>query len=413
MTGSAGAVQPPRRTALLLSAKLAGGVARLSPALRQRGWRVILVSEVVDDPNAEVCDGHVVVDWDDADADVAAAVEQAGVRPAAIVTMVESLILRRAALLDHFGLADPCTGLASLTDKATVRRAAAAAGVFPLRWTDGSLAELRATPPPEYPVVLKPAVGSGASRDAHLVRSPDEFDRVVAELAEVNPSDRFIVEEYLAGEEFSVDGYVLGGGFVSLFVADKPDHDSARLHDRGLRISPPVRVPIDAVAGFLEDLQILLSQLGLDGVWLHVEGRMAERGRAGLIEINPRPGGGLYAAAIKYCTGVDPIEAALDLAVGVAPGPNHRTRGNPVAIVPVEADRPGVVDCRTTVADLLAVNGVVDAYIIDRYRVSTLAKENFFAAVMVTGRDEAELRRHAADALAVVDYTVLPDRRPR
>ena len=395
-----------QRTALLLSAGLAGGIARLGPALRQRGWRVVLVSEVVDDPNAAVCDDHVVVDWDDADADVAAAVARADVRPGAIVTMVESLVLRRAALLDRFGLADPSTGLASLTDKAAVRRAADAAGVFPLRWTDGSVAQLPETPPTAYPVVLKPAVGSGASRDAHLVRSREEFDQVIAELRDANVPDRFIVEEYLAGEEFSVDGYMLDGTFTSVFVADKPDHDAVRLHDRGLRISPPVRVPAEVVARFVEDLRILLSRLGLDGVWLHVEGRMTERGRAGLIEINPRPGGGLYAAAIKHCTGIDPIEAALDMAIGVPPGPGHRGQGGAVAIVPVEAGTTGIVHCRTTVGDLLAVEGVVDAYIIDGYRVSTLAKENFFAAVMVTGRDEAEMRRRAAGALAVLDYTV-------
>ncbi|MCA1221466.1 ATP-grasp domain-containing protein [Streptomyces sp. 8L] len=396
------------RTVLLLSAKLAGGIARLSPALRQRGWRVVLVTGVVDDPNAGLCDGSVVVDWDAADADVAAAIARAGVRPAAVVTMVEGLILRRAALLDHFGLADPSTGVATLTDKAAVRRAADDAGVLPLRWSDGSVAELRAAPPLEYPVVLKPATGSGASRDTHLVPSREVFDQILAELAAEGVKDRFIVEEYLTGAEFSVDGYVLGGTFSSVLVADKPDHDSVRLHDRGLRISPPVRVPPEAVVRFLAELQTLLTRIGLDGVWLHVEGRMADHDRAGLIEINPRPGGGLYPAAIRHRGGIDPIEVALDLALGAPPDRGRGRSTDAVAIVPVEADRTGTVHCRTTVAELLAVDGVLDAYIIDDYRVSTLSKENFFAAVMVTGRDEEDLRKHADAALAVLDYVVLP-----
>ncbi|MBS2547855.1 ATP-grasp domain-containing protein [Catenulispora sp. NL8] len=396
------------RTALLLSAELAGGVARLSAALRRRGWRVVLVSEMDDDPNAVLCDGHVVVDWNASDEDVIATVARAGVRPTAVVNMVESLILRRAALLDHFGLADPSRGLARLMDKAAVRRAADAARVFPLRWTDGSIAELRAAPPSRYPVVVKPAVGGGASREVHLVRSRDEFDRVMAGLREVRGSDRFLVEEYLTGREFSVDGYVRDGEFVSVFVADKPDHDSARLHDRGLRISPPTGVSADSIARFLAELQILLSALSLDGVWLHIEGRMADRKRAGLIEINPRPGGGLYPAAIRHRTGVDPVEAALDLAIGSAPETGHGGLSAPVAIVPVEADVPGIVHCRTTVADLLALDGVVDAYIIDGYRVTSLAKENFFAAVMVTGQGEEELRKHASTALSVLDYQILP-----
>ncbi|MDI5961122.1 ATP-grasp domain-containing protein [Streptantibioticus silvisoli] len=397
------------RTTLLLSEMLAGGVARLSPALRQRGWRVVLVSEVADDPNAAACDGHVVVDWNGTDEDIAAAVERAGVRPAAIVNMVESLIPRRDALLGHFGLANPSPGLAALTDKAAVRRAADAAGVFPLRWTDGSIAELASAPPREYPVVLKPAVVSGASRDVRLVHSREEFDHAVAGLRDAPVPLRFIAEEFLTGEEFSVDGYVLGGRFTTVFVADKPDHDSVRLRDRGLRTSPPARVPDQAVTRFVGELQVLVTRLGLDGVWLHVEGRVADGGRVGLIEINPRPGGGLYTAAIKHRTGIDPIEVSLDMALGAAPAPAEGVRNaDPIAIVPVGAEALGVVHCRTTAAELREVEGVLDAYVINGYRVSTLAKENFFAAVMVTGRDEQQLRERVADALAILTYEVSP-----
>jgi biotin carboxylase len=396
------------RTALLLSAELAGGVTVLSRALRQRGWRVVLLSERGDDPNAAACDGHVVVDWDGTDEAIASAVDRAGVRPEAVVNMVESLIARRSALVGHLGLSDPSAGLASLTDKAAVRRAADDAGVFPIRWTAGSLRDIAEHPPLQYPVVLKPAVVSGASRHVRLLGSAAELSGAVAALEGEHAAELFIVEEFLAGEEFSVDGYVVAGKFASVFVADKPDHDTVRLHDRGLRMSPPARVSAEAVDRFVTDLQVLVTRLGLDGAWLHVEGRVAADGRVGLIEVNPRPGGGLYPAAIRHRSGLDPIEVSLSLALGDPPPPAAAGHDGALGIVPVEPETLGVVRSRTTAADLRDVEGVVDAYVIDGYRVSTAAKENFFAAVMVTGRDEGELRRRAADALAIMDYQVVP-----
>ncbi|WP_329057953.1 ATP-grasp domain-containing protein [Amycolatopsis sp. NBC_01480] len=396
----------PGPVALLLSAKLAGGVVMLSAALRRRGWRAVLVSELADDPNAAACDGHVVVAWDSADKTVAAAVERAGVRPAAVVNMVESLSARRAALLGHFGLADPSPGLVSLLDKAAVRSAADAAGVFPVWWTAGSLRVLAETGPGRYPVVLKPATESGASRDVHLLRSAEEWERTVAGLLAGHAEDLFVVEEFLDGEEFSIDGYVIAGRFEPVFVADKPDHDTVRLRDRGLRMSPPLRIPAETVAGFVADLQVLVSGLGLDSAWLHVEGRLGAGGRAGLIEVNPRPGGGLYPSAIRHRTGVDPIELSLSLALGTALPVAASGHDDALAIVPLDAEALGVVDCRTTAAELRRLPGVVDAYVIDGYRVSTLDKENFFAAVMVTGRDERQLRERASGALAIMDYRV-------
>jgi biotin carboxylase len=378
----------------------------ISTALRRRGWRVVLVSDLVDDPNAPACDSHVVVDWGGADEAIAATIEGAGVRPNAIVNMVESLIARRTALLGHFGLPDLSTGLASLTNKAVVRKAADDAGVFPIQWMAGSLRDIAETPPRSYPVVLKPAMKSGASHNVHLLRSAEDLARAIAELENDHPSDLFMVEEFLQGDEFSVDGYVLAGKFKDVFVADKPDHDTVRLHDRGLRVSPPLRVTPGAVSRFVKELQVLVTQLGLDAVWLHVEGRAGARGRVGLIEVNPRPGGGLYTAAIRHRSGLDPIEFSLSLAVGDPDPPAVHGHEDALAIVPVDAGTLGVVDCRTTASELRNIHGVLDACVIDGYHVSTLARENFFAWVMVTGRDEGELRSRAAEALAAIDYRV-------
>lgn len=399
------------RAVLLLSAALAGGIARLGPMLAAEGWHVVLVSEVSDDPNSVFCDGHVLVDWARPSGDIVAAVRQYPRHPTAVLTMVEGLLGQRAELIDRLGLPDPSPGLTALTDKAAVRRACDRAGVFSMPWTSGPLQNLADAQPPRWPVVLKPALSSGASRDVRLVGSADELARAVATADDQQRRAPFLIEEFQAGQEFSVDGFVVDGHFEPVLIADKIDQPEDCLRDHGLRVCPPIRaLPTAAVAGFVADLRRLLAELGVDRLWLHVEARVQAGQRAILIEANPRPGGGLYPAAIAHHTGVDPLRMSVAMALGDSlPASQRPPRSELVAMVPFDAPALGVVHCMTTVAELVKIPGVIDAYVIDGYRVSSLVKENFFAGVLVVGADEAELRSAAAAAAVALVFQVLPE----
>ncbi len=143
----------------------------------------------------------------------------------------------------------------------------------------------------KYPVIVKPRTGSG-SRDVSLVASSRD-------LAAMERSAEFIVQEYLPGEEYSIDVLADANGRVVASV-------------------PRVRTRVDSgvsVAGhtvYGPDLE----QFGVDVAHAtgltyiaNVQCRRDGSGRLALLEVNPRVPGGL---PLTMASGVDMPRMALD-----------------------------------------------------------------------------------------------------
>ena len=176
------------------------------------------------------------------------------------------------ATLDKLVLAERCAGKVRVPrterlDKATDRES----------WT--------------YPVIVKPRTGSG-SRDISLVESAEA-------LAALEPSDEFLVQEYLPGEEYSVD-----------VLADATGHVVAAV--------PRVRERVDSgvsVAGrTMHDAELermgaaVATATGLTYI-ANVQFRRDAAGRPALLEVNPRVPGAL---PLTVASGVDMPRMALD-----------------------------------------------------------------------------------------------------
>ena len=153
----------------------------------------------------------------------------------------------------------------------------------------------------DYPVMLKPRTGSG-SRDISVVAS-------ARELAALERSAEFIVQEYLPGEEYSID-----------VLADTSSHVIAAV--------PRVRSRVDSgvsVAGrTLHDPELehlgatVASVTGLTYI-ANVQARRDVAGRPALLEVNPRAPGAL---PLTMASGVDMPRLALDALRGL-PVPEH------------------------------------------------------------------------------------------
>jgi carbamoyl-phosphate synthase large subunit len=142
-----------------------------------------------------------------------------------------------------------------------------------------------------FPVILKPRAGSG-SRDVSLVRSAQELAGMVR-------SARFIVQEYLPGQEYSID-----------VLADAQGHVISSV--------PRVREKVDSgvsVAGRtvhdreLEEFGTAVSEaVGLTYI-ANVQCRRDAVGDPALLEVNPRVPGTL---PLTVASGVDMPRLALD-----------------------------------------------------------------------------------------------------
>jgi hypothetical protein len=222
-----------------------------------------------------------------------------------------------------------------------------------------------------------------------------------------------VVEGFIEGIEFSVDGPVLAGEFRGLFEVEKDEHDEERLHDAGVMVSPPQRPAVrDAAVRLTALLSRLATRLELDRCWLHVEGRVRADGSIELIEINTRPGGGVYPPAIRHATGIDPIETGVLMALpdGLAATgafePVRPAEPGLLGLMALEAYELGTVRCAISTAELRALPGVLAGYVINDFRVTDLDHENFFGFALVTGADRAALAAAAARVQGAASSTV-------
>ncbi|MFJ2707688.1 acetyl-CoA carboxylase biotin carboxylase subunit family protein [Streptomyces sp. NPDC087428] len=413
---------PAGRDALILSQWNTGGVRLAAEALRAEGYRPVLVSALADDRNRDACAAHLLIDWDAADPDaelgrLEAALTAAGVRPVAVVNMMEALIPWQVRLSRHFGLPGGEASREVLLSKAELRQAMAAAGLSKLPWLAGSAAALDPAAVDFFPAVAKPSRQSGASRHVRLVRDAASLRAHLAAIGDaLGPGTEVIVEQFIDGPEFSVDGPVTDGRFHGLVVFEKTEHDEELLHDAGLSVSPPQDpVVVSGAQRLTGAVSEMCRHIGFTSGWLHVEGRALPDGTAELVEINPRPGGGTHVPAIRHLTGIDPVSALVRMALPEgwelpADGPQGPAQGRDlVGSVPVDARAVGRVSARADRDELLAVPGVFDGYVVDGYRVESLDAENFFAQAVFTAADVAGLRAVADEVRRVVRFDVTDD----
>jgi carbamoyl-phosphate synthase large subunit len=176
-------------------------------------------------------------------------------------------------------------------------------GVVPVPW---SMVWDNQSPdaPPSWPAFAKPRAGSG-SRDLMKINTP-------ADLALVPRDGEFVVQEWLPGEEYSVDVYVSRAGQA---LASVP---RIRMKtDSGIAVTARTVLASD-VAQYAIDL---VTALGLPLV-ANVQFRRDAKGVAKLLEINPRFPGTLPLTA---AAGVDIPRLMLD---------DYSNRTLPQAILP-------------------------------------------------------------------------------
>lgn len=386
---------------LILSKWNAGGVRAVARLLRGRGLIPVLVSALADDLNANACAEHVVIDWDtDELSALTSRLAAADIQPIAVINQVEALISWQIQIASHYGLAGGEPLRSVLLSKATLRSAMREAGLSTLRSVSGTSADINVGAIDFYPAMAKPSRQSGASS---LVRRVDGPTALLAHLAEIErqlgEATEILIEEYVTGVEFSVDGPILDGRYQGAVVFEKTDYDYDRNHEAGVLICPPT---LDYVAAGAAQLSSIVNDicavLGLRQGWLHAEGRVQPDGDVQLIEINPRPGGGLYCEAVQHLTGVDPDEMVLTMALAHSAADEPFAAGLTVAhngvlgLLVFEPDQLGTVECDLSTADLKALPGVVDGFILNGYRVETLDQENFFSWVLIEAEDVPALR---------------------
>ncbi|MCR5039392.1 MAG: ATP-grasp domain-containing protein [Bacteroidales bacterium] len=169
----------------------------------------------------------------------------------------------------------------------------------------------------KYPIIVKPTDSAG-SKGVTRVNNPDELEPALDYAFEHSFSNHIIIEDFLekVGCSSDTDCYSDQGKlkFVS-FSAQRFDPKADNPY-APVAYSWPSTFTKEQETYLTNEIQRLISLLGMKTSVYNVETRIATDGKPYIMEVTPRGGGNRLAEMLRYATGVDMITAYTRYSVG-------------------------------------------------------------------------------------------------
>ena len=241
-------------------------------------------------------------------------------KPDGIMTLATDMPMRGVAKVsEKLGLHSISYDTAiKATDKFEMIKAFKAHDVAsPWYFTVDSLEELKALESKmSYPCIMKPTDNAG-SHGVVLAHGFDDLQQSYDYSRASARHGRVIVEEYLQGDEVSVEVMVVNGTVNILQITDKLTTGAPHFVEMGH--SQPSRHPIETQKA-IKDLAIRACKaVGINQGPAHVEMMVTKRGPV-MIELGARMGGdNITTALVPLSTGIDMVKATIEVALGNPP----------------------------------------------------------------------------------------------
>lgn len=181
-----------------------------------------------------------------------------------------------------------------------------------------------------YPVVVK-AVDLCASEQVFAVRGVAELENAFRSVAgaalNIRGQERpkvVLLEEFLRGEEFSVETCTFRGDTAIIGVTDKSLTGYPAFIESG--VGHPAPIPSADRGRLICHVREVLTAVGYSHGLSHTEVKLTPEGPR-VVEINTRMGGSYLFEAIELVTGVDLFSATVDLALDRRPDVRGRETG--------------------------------------------------------------------------------------
>jgi biotin carboxylase len=312
---------------LLLSATTGYQLRAFGNAASRLGFELMFATDRchrLDDPWR---DRAVPVRFHEPDVSLAAILRSAEERPIdGVIAVGDRPTVLAAEVASALGLpGNPADAARASTNKRATRERLAAAGL-PAPWfftmplgDAGALAtgdprlsiasRLHASPwKPSFPCVVKP-LGLSGSRGVIRANTPAELDAALARVGALlsrkdvralrsGMEDEVLIEGYIDGAEFAIEGLLTGGQLQVLTIFDKPDPLDGPFFEETIYLTP-------SALSLTEQRQIATAvaeaaaALGLRHGPIHAECRLSKQG-VFVLEIAARPIGGLCSRVLRF-----------------------------------------------------------------------------------------------------------------
>jgi biotin carboxylase len=257
-------------------------------------------------------DDAVAVRFDDEEASIETVTAAARERPIdGVIAVGDRPVVLAARIARALKLpGNPPAAAAASANKLLARAYFAGAGLI-TPWyvavsTDANSAELALEA--SYPAIVKP-IGLSGSRGVIRANTAEElvtaFARVRALLS--RPEIRslrsgtegtILVEGFLPGREFAVEGLLTRGAFRPLTIFDKPDPLDGPFFEETIYVTPALLTPENARA-IVSEVARACDALGLTHGPVHAECRLTTEG-VFVLEVAARPIGGLCSRVLRF-----------------------------------------------------------------------------------------------------------------
>ena len=173
----------------------------------------------------------------------------------------------------------------------------------------------------DFPVVLKP-VGLSGSRGVIRANNAQEFSEASARIAALlarpqirsartGLEDQILVEEYIDGREFALEGVLTRGQLQTLAIFDKPDPLEGPFFEETIYVTPS-RQPAAIQAALEDHVARAARALGLFHGPVHAECRITQAGKIYVLEVAARPIGGLCSRVLSFVSSTDGGRESLE-----------------------------------------------------------------------------------------------------
>lgn len=208
-----------------------------------------------------------------------------------------------------------------------------------------------------YPLIVKP-VDAYSSRGVRKVTDPAELVEAFDNAKSISRSKRVIVEEFVEGDEISVDVYVENGTAHVLCLTNlyKIGEDGKFIINRS-RI--PAKVSDNITDQISKTAQKIADAFGLKNTPMLIQ-LITDGEKISVVEFCARTGGGIKFLMIEKISGFDVVKAVVDLTLGEKPHVEPFTAPKTITLNEFVYCKAGTLECLEGFEELLSEGVISD-----------------------------------------------------
>lgn len=296
---------------------LAGGIAQVAliKELKSRGYKTLLADMNPNCVAAKYCDEFYPVSAMDVEGIKTLAIEQKA--DMVLTACADQIIVAEVEVCEALGLKTylDLKTVKLVSDKHYMKEAFVKYGVPTSRYVVVDRFDEEKIAGLNYPLVVKP-VDAYSARGVKRCNDVEEVRKYLKDAIEISRTKTAVVEEFVEGDELTVEVYVSKGKANVLCIGGKNKLKNGSFVLSGSLY--PADIPDELVAEINQTAQKVADAFGLYNSPININ--MITDGKHGyVLEACARNGGFVKYEVTKLMSGFDPIKAIVDLHEGLEP----------------------------------------------------------------------------------------------